>query len=192
MATKIDLLTEFEAASSLDRTALERVRLDASEIAIIPFTTVAEEIDIHYCKEPDLTDYIACNGKNCFLCQIGARRRRGICCRSSYRPRASSGCCPLATSLRPRSLWPQLAQVLKDGSRKAVFVSRVQGDSYTVTAVPLQDDVEDGAEVIKTFLENHQKGTIELASVFPKVTNEQLAAIPEIDRMLKLKGIKVG
>ena len=58
--------------------------------------------------------------------------------------------------------------------------------------MPLQDDVADGAEVIKTFLEDHQKGTIQLDSVFPKATNEQLAAIPEIDRMLKLKQIKVG
>jgi hypothetical protein len=190
VATKIDLLTEFEAASSLDRTALERVRLDASEIAIIPFTTVAEEIDLHYCKEPDLTDYIACNGKNCVLCQIGrAKTTRHLL--PVFLPASGIiGVLPVSHSLRPRSLWPQLAQALKDGSRKAVFVSRVQGDSYTVTAVPLQDDVEDGAEVIKTFLENHQKGTIELASVFPKATNEQLAAIPEIDRMLKLRRIK--
>ena len=64
----------------------------------------------------------------------------------------------------------------------------MQGDSYTVTSMPLQADVADGAEVIKTFLEDHQKGTIQLDSVFPKVTNEQLAAIPEIDRMLKLRG----
>jgi hypothetical protein len=190
VATKIDLLTEFEA-SSLDRTALERVRLDESETAIIPFTTEAEGLDLHYCKEPDLTDYIACNGKNCILCQIGrAKTTRHLL--PVFLPASGLiGVLPVSPSLRPRSLWPQLAQALKDGSRKAIFVSRVQGDSYTVTAVPLQDDVADGAEVIKTFLENHQKGTIELASVFPMVTNEQLAAIPEIDRMLKLRGIKV-
>ena len=191
MATKIDLLTEFEAASSLDRTALERVRLDASEIAIIPFTTEAEGLDLHYCKEPDLTDYVACNGKNCVLCQIGrAKTTRHLL--PVFLPASGIiGVLPVSPSLRPRSLWPQLAQALKDGSRKAVFVSRVQGDSYTVTAVPLQDDVEDGTDAIKLFLDKYKNGLIKLDSVFPKATNEQLAAIPEIDRMLKLRGIKV-
>ncbi|HMD61622.1 MAG TPA: hypothetical protein VKG78_09330 [Opitutaceae bacterium] len=102
------------------------------------------------------------------------------------------GVLPVPTGIRPRALWPQLVQVLKDGLRRAVFISRLQGDSYTVTSMPLQADVADGAEVIKTFLEDHQKGTIQLDSIFPRITNEQLAAIPEIDRMLKLRGIKVG
>ena len=86
---------------------------------------------------------------------------------------------------------PEPETGLPNAYRKAVFVSRVQGDSYTVTAVPLQDDVEDGTDAIKLFLDKYKNGLIKLDSVFPKATNEQLAAIPEIDRMLKLRGIKV-
>ena len=188
MAKKIDLVKDFEAMVN-GPPALERVRLNASQIAIIPFTTESDEIDLHYCGEPDLNDYVACNGENCHLCKIGrekvTRRLLPVFLPASH----AVGVLPVGTSLRPRSLWPQLVNILKDGSRKAVFVSRVQGDSYTVTAVPLQDDVEDGADAIKTFLENHQKGTVRLESVFPVVTNEQLAALPEIAAMLKLKGI---
>lgn len=192
MAKTIDLLKEFEAASSLNRTALERVRLNASEIAIIPFTTKSEEINLHYCGEPDLKDYVACNGENCYLCKIG-RENVTRCLLPVYLPASHAvGVLPVSPIVRPRALWPQLFNVLKDGSRKAVFVSRAQGDSYSVTAVPLQDDVADGAEVIKTFLEDHQKGTIQLDSVYPKVANEELARLPEIAAMLKLKGIKVG
>ena len=188
MSKKIDLVKDFEAMAN---GALERVRLDASEIAIIPFTAEAERVDIHYCKEPDINDYVICNGGDCFLCKI--RREKTVRqLLPVYIPASGVvGVLPIPTSLRPQSLWPQLVNVLKDGSRKAVFISRLHGDSYTVTAVPLQDDVADGAEVIKTFLEDHQKGMIQLDSVFPKATNEQLAAIPEIDRMLKLRGIKV-
>ena len=72
MSKKIDLVKDFEA---MVNGALERVRLDASEIAIIPFTAEAEWVDIHYCKEPDINDYVICNGGDCFLCKIGARRR---------------------------------------------------------------------------------------------------------------------
>ena len=187
MSKKIDLVKDFEAMVN-GSPALERVRLDASEVAIIPFTAEAAQVDIHYCKEPDINDYIACNGENCPLCKIGREKvtRRLL---PVYLPASHAvGVLPVGTSLRPRSLWPQLAQVLKDGSRKAIFISRLQGDSYIVRAVSLQADVEDGAEVIKTFLEDHQKGTIELDSVFPKVANEELARLPEIAAMLKLKG----
>ena len=191
MSKKIDFVKDFEAMVN-GSPALERVRLDASEVAIIPFTAEAAQVDIHYCKEPDINDYVACNGENCPLCKIGREKvtRRLL---PVYLPASHAvGVLPVGTSLRPRALWPQLAQVLKDGLRRAVFISRVQGDSYTVTSMPLQADVADGAEVIKTFLEDHQKGTIQLDSVYPKVTNEQLAAISGIAAMLKLRGIKVG
>jgi hypothetical protein len=186
---KIDLVKDFEAMVN-GSPALERVRLDASETAIIPFTAEAERVEIHYCKEPDINDYVICNGVDCFLCKI-AREKTVRLLLPVYLPVSGVvGVLPVGTSLRPRSLWPQLAQVLKDGSRMAVFISRLQGDSYTVAAEPLRDDVEDGAEVINAFRENRKKGTIQLDSVYPKVSNEQLAAIPEIDRMLKLRGIK--
>jgi hypothetical protein len=189
MAHKIDLVKELETVVN-GSPDLERVRLDASQLAIIPFTSEAEPIDIHYCREPDIADYIVCNGNDCYLCKIGREKvTRNLL--PVYLPTSHAvGVLPVGTSLRPRSLWPQLVNVLKDGSRKAVFVSRMQGDSYTVTAVPLQDDVEDGADVIKSFLENHKKGTVRLESVFTVVANEELARIPEIAEMLKLKGVR--
>ena len=49
MAKKIDLVKDFEAMVN-GSPALERVRLDASEVAIIPFTAEAAQVDIHYCK----------------------------------------------------------------------------------------------------------------------------------------------
>ena len=157
-----------------------------------PFTSEAEPIDIHYCKEPDINDYIACNGKNCHLCKIGREKvtRRLL---PVYIPASHAvGVLPVGTSLRPRALWPQLAQVLQDGLKRAVFISRVQGDSYTVTSTPLQDDVEDGAEVIKTFLEDYQKGTIQTRLGLLQGRQRGSGSVPEIAAMLRLRGIKVG
>ena len=73
MAKKIDLVKDFEAMVN-GPPALERVRPNASQIAIIPFTAESAEIDIHYCREPDINDYVACNGENCHLCKIGAKK----------------------------------------------------------------------------------------------------------------------
>ena len=43
--------------------------------------------------------------------------------------------------------------------------------------------------MIKAFLAEYAAGRIALDSVYPKVANEELARLPEIAAMLKLKGI---
>jgi hypothetical protein len=192
LKSKINLVKEFEAAAADGRSALERVRIDASETAIVPFTAEAEQVDIHYCKEPDLNDYITCNGKNCVLCKIGREKtvRRLL---PVYLPASGIvGVLPVSPSLRPRALWPQLFEAMKDGTEKALFISRIQSDGFSVSAVSLPEDADAGEATIAAFLKDYEAGRIELASVYPHVDNESLAAIPEIARMLKLKGIKVG
>jgi hypothetical protein len=81
---------------------------------------------------------------------------------------------------------------MKEGTEKALFISRIQSDGFSVSAVSLPDDADAGETTIAAFLKDYEAGRIELASVYPHVDNQSLAAIPEIARMLKLKGIKVG
>jgi hypothetical protein len=189
MGRKVNLVTELEAAGS-DRSGLERVRLGSDEVALIPFTDEAEEIDLHYCREVDIADYAACNGAGCLLCRIGrdkvTRRLLPI-----YLPAARAvAILPVSPSLRPGSLWPQLAAALTGEAPRAVFVAREQGDRHRVSAVPLADDVDAGEGVIQAFLAEYTTGRVALDSVYPKVSNEELARLPEIAEMLKLKGIR--
>jgi hypothetical protein len=192
VAKKIDLVKEFEAAAEDGRSALERVRIDASEMAVVPFTAEAEQVDIHYCKDPDINDYVICNGPGCILCKIGREKsvRRLL---PVYLPASGVvGVLPVSPSLRPRALWPQLVEAMKDGTEKVLFISRIQSDGFSVSAVSLPEDADAGEATIAAFLKDYEAGRIELASVYPHVDNDALAAIPEIARMLKLKGIKVG
>ena len=41
---------------------------------MIPFTAAAEEVELHYCREPDVIDYVHCNGPACVLCQVGREK----------------------------------------------------------------------------------------------------------------------
>ena len=61
---------------------------------------------------------------------------------------------------------------------------------YVVSTRELEDDVDGGEAVIKQFQEEYNKGTYTLSSLYQKLDNEQLATIPEIAKVLRLKGYK--
>ena len=126
MGRKVNLVKELEAAGS-DWSGLERVRLGSDEVALIPFTDEAEEIDLHYCREADIADYAACNGAGCLLCRIGRDKvtRRLL---PVYLPAARAvAVLPVSPNRRPGSLGPQLAEALKGEAPHAVFVCASRG-----------------------------------------------------------------
>jgi hypothetical protein len=189
MGQKVNLIKALEAAGS-EPSGLERVRISSDEIALIPFTADAEEVDLHYCREPDINDYVTCNGPGCLLCRIGREKvkRRML---PVYVPAARAvGVLPVSTSLRPGALWPQLAEALKGEEPRAVFVVREQGERHRVLVVPLAADVDAGEKAIGDFQAEYEAGHIALDSVYPRVPNEELARLPEIAEMLKLKGVR--
>jgi hypothetical protein len=191
MGKKVNLLEALGAYGS-ERPGLERVRLGNDEAALIPFTAEGEEVDLHFCDEPDINDYVACNGPGCPLCSIGRKqvKRRLL---PVYVPGARAvGVLPVSTSLRPGSLWPQLADALNGEEPHVVFVTRDPGERYRVSAVPLRDDVEAGEGAIKEFLADYKAGHIVLDSVYQRISNEELARLPDVAVMLKLKGITLG
>jgi hypothetical protein len=90
--------------------------------------------------------------------------------------------------LRPQ-LMPALRRV-KQGERLLLTISRPERGKFVVTTQPLPPDADDGAHKIKEFLDKFANGVVDLAVVFPRLCNEELAAIPKIANALKAKGIK--
>ena len=169
---------------------LERVRLDETETAIITFTHKGEEVSIHYCEEPEICDSVLCLGTECLLCRIGKKRDERLLL-PVYRPTARCiAVLPLSRSLRPRGLLPQLAPLLEQNKPSLAFILR-HGHKYTVSTSDLPEDVDAGETLIQEFLTNYAAGNFELASVYPRLTNEQLASVPAIDEMARLKSINI-
>ena len=194
MSKKIDLVKDFEAMVN-GSPALDRVRLDASEVAIIPFTAEAAQVDIHYCKEPDINDYVICNGGRLLPLQDRSREDGEATAMPVYMPAARAvGVLPVRTSLRPRALWPQLAQVLKDGLRRRLYSSR--GCRATATPsrpVPLQADVDRRRRgAITDLLGRPPEGDDPTGLRLPQGHQRAARGDPRDRRMLQLKGIKVG
>ena len=189
MGQKVNLIKALEAAGS-ESPGLERVRIGSDEVALIPFTAEAEEVVVHFCAEPDINDYVRCNGPGCLLCRIGRDKVRRRLLPVYVPGERAVRVLPVSTSLRPGALWPQLAEALKGEEPRAVFVTREQRERHRVSFVPLAADVDAGEEAIRDFLAEDRAGRVELEAVYPRVANEELARVPEIAEKLKLKGIR--
>jgi len=183
--SKIDILDFLPGAI---QASIELVRLDRNETPIIPFTSEAVDAHLHYCQEPEIGGYIHCNGRDCVLCRVGKKKDQRSLIPVYLPASASVGVLPVSPSLRPHALLPQLANVLKADNPMVMFVSR-DGSRFIVSSRELSDDTDHGESVIQKFKEDHEVGRVDLSAVYPRIENNQLAAISEIARLLALKGL---
>ena len=125
MGQQVDLLKEFlEAGNPADQGGLDRVRLGSDEVVVYMFTSIAEKVDLHFCSEADINDYVLCNGNGCILCQIG-RNLDQRWLMAVYMPEARAvAVLPVSLSHRPHALLPQLMDVLKIPEPQVVFIRR--------------------------------------------------------------------
>ena len=98
---------------------------------------------------------------------------------------------PVSPSLRPNALLPQLANILKAEKPTVAFVAR-HGQRFAVSSSPLADDADAGEERIKNFLAGYETGKLDPTSVYQRFSNDQLATLPKVAEMAKLKGIEVS
>ena len=103
---------------------LEVIKVTESEIALIPFTSNAESLDLHYCSETEISSYVHCLGTGWLLCQVGRKKDPRLLL-PVYLPTANAvGVLPLSRSLRPFALLPQLGPILQANKPMVAFVRR--------------------------------------------------------------------
>ena len=188
MTTEINIL---DALTGDAEPTLELIRLDESDLALVFFTPKSVKVTVHYCHESEIRGYAHCLENDCVLCRIG-RRRDDRYLLPAYLPAAGTvGVLPVPTSLRPNALLPQLAPILEADKPMVAFVTRRDRSKYTVTSAELPDAASGGEHLIKKFLEDYEKGEVQLDSIFQRLENKQLASVSEIAEMMKLKGIEL-
>jgi hypothetical protein len=97
--------------------------------------------------------------------------------------------------MRPFALRPQLLPVLrqvKEGRARLLLSVRSEQMKFHVGVAELPPDVDDGAAKVQRFLDQTERGEVDLSSVYPRHDNEALAALPEIATRLAVKGRKAG
>jgi len=181
---------EVEAARSPD--SLPEIRLDANERFLVPFTTSVVTVQTHFLDLPGHWGYVRCNGPDCVLCRVG-RKQDSRDLLPVYDVIAKSvGVLPVSPSVLTESLKSQLLPALrqlKADKRVLIAVRKLDRTGFSVALLDLPEGADDGASEIARFLEAHAGGTVELARIYRQLSNQELAAIPEIATSMRLKGV---
>lgn len=175
--------------------SIAAIRLDGNERLVIPFTASVVRVKVHYLNSASIRDYTHCNGDGCILCRLARQPETRDLLPVYDAVDKVVGVLPISTNLRANSLRPQLMAVLqrlKDQPRVLLGLRKADNVRFTVATYDLPENADDGADVILRFMEDFDAGKIDLGSVFTRLSNDELAAIPEIAGAMTLKGIKAS
>jgi hypothetical protein len=189
----VDGLDLWESEADRGRAApLSDVRLDGNRRLLIPFTTSMVRATVHYLDYASLRGYVHCNAPDCLLCRIGRQQdQRDLWPVYDVTERAVA-VLPVGPDMRPSALRPQLAPVLRQvrEGKEAILlaVCKPERSRYIVSTQPLARGAE-GAATIQAFLKDCEGGRVNLAGVFPRLANEDLARVPDVARILEMMGL---
>lgn len=169
------------------------LRIDGNERLLIPFTTSMVRCPLHFLDYPTLRGYVHCNGRDCLLCQIGRQPEvRDLWPVYDALDRVV-GVLPISTNLRGQAMRPLITPVLRQLKEArepmVIAIRRLDMARYDVRSFPLPADVDNGATVIQAFTRQMESSSVDLAGVYPRMANDDLAGLPEVATALKLKGI---
>jgi hypothetical protein len=179
-------------AGSQNFSSLSALRLDANERLLVPFSVQMQHAEVHYLDYPSVRGYFHCNGGGCLLCRIGNQKDvRDLW--PVYDVLAQAVVVlPISRCVRPRALRPQLTPVLRalqDGEYPVLLGIRREGYKFFVSTTELPSDADAGVATWQAFLKQLEEGKVDLGSVYPRTSNELLARIPEVARIMHFRGI---
>jgi hypothetical protein len=190
MSNRVDLLAQWgDGDRGPDRRPVRLLRLDSNQVGVIPFVTDVTPVKVHYCDQVELKMYLQCNGPDCILCRAGRKAEERFLL-PVYVPTEAAVCAlPISPASKPGALRPQIMPILRSGKRVAVFIRKADVLTFEVSTVELTEGADDGAKAIAEFKRSWDAKEIDLALAYPKMHNCDLAQIPSIAAMLRLKGI---
>jgi hypothetical protein len=189
-----DALAAWRAEAGAAPVGLEEVRLDQNERLLVPFTTSMARTTVHYLDFASQRGYVRCNGKGCLLCRVGRKADLRDLLPVYDVIAKSVGVLAVPLNIRPQALKPQLIPAIARvaaNERLLLAIRKIDGYRFTVAALPLPEEADDGAERIAEFLERLESGSADLTTVYVQLSNDELAALPEVAILVKARGIKL-
>jgi hypothetical protein len=175
--------------------ALPVVRLTLNETLLLIFCASMLRVMLHYVNGSTFRSYVRCPGTGCLLCRLGYQvEQRDLL--PVYDPiERVVAVLPVGPNVRPAALRPQLMPVLRqvdqEGARPVlVGVRKPDNVTFAVSTHELPDGADDGAAVVKAFHEQLEAGQIDLASAYPLLSADDLAAMPEVKARMRLLGVQ--
>jgi len=173
--------------------ALEIARLSGDDTAVVLFTSTAMPVKVHYVDHDGVQGYVVCNGADCVLCRAGKTADERFLLPVYLPAIGRVGVLPISPASRPGALRPQIMPALKSGRRVVLLISKPDRLTFRVRAVDLTDDMDDGAAAVKEFRRRMEAGEVDLTSVYARLDNAGMEAMPGVAAMLKIReGINRG
>jgi len=172
--------------------SFELVRFTRQEVAVIPFTSTIAVVKLHYNDEPEARGYVHCNGTECALCRLGRTVEERVLLPVFLPGQGKIGIISISKSSRPGAIRPQLLPLLRSEKRLVLFIKKVDQMNFKVGSSEVDPKAFGCDRPIEDFQRKLEAGEIDLTSVYPHQSNEALARVPGINRMLQLKGVPVG
>jgi hypothetical protein len=191
----VDGLSLWESESQGNQAALSLIRVDGNERLLIPFTSLMSRAEVHFVDASTVKSYFHCNRADCVLCRAGLWKDTRDLWPVYDLVDQAIGVLAITPNMRAGSLRSQLLPILrkaKDVQERFLLSIRQEKQKFTLSTTPLPDDVEDGAARIDQFVKQLAAGEVDLGSVYPRYSNEELASIAEIATRLAVKGIKAA
>jgi hypothetical protein len=176
----------FNQVQTVAQPVIPHVRFNRNETAVGFFTPYIEPVVLHF--NEDYGHYVQCNGDVCYSCQSGKGKVEKIL-HPVFLPQTNSfGVLAISTDDRPKALLPQIKNSVAHGKTTLAFITREQGDFFSVTQGQAENGLNLDQSRIDQLLAQIDSGSVVLSDLYPKVSNEELAQSPEVVRMLELKG----
>lgn len=203
LASTVDALdlwgAEARSADGLRGQDIRLARFGDNEGLYLLFMRSLVRAVVHYLDSASYRGYLLCNdpgsnGEGCHLCRAG-RKPSVIDLLPAYDAlERRVVVLPITSNERPGALRPQLAPILRqmaqqDAPSLLVGISKASTGRFLVNTFPLPEGADDGVAVIAPFCDRFAAGEIDLTGVYTHLSNEELAAIPEIAAGLRLRGI---
>lgn len=175
--------------------SLQLLRLDNNDRLLVPFTGNILPINVHWWDGTN-RGYYQCNGGDCILCRIGRGRQQKHLLPLYDVMSQTVGVLAISEAKGPNALRPKLMEMLEvakanPGKTLLVTIRAATSAIYSVHWSDLPPGADDGRSVIKDFAERLQAGTVQLGSVYQKLSNEELASLPDIANFIATRGISL-
>jgi hypothetical protein len=171
------------------------VRTDGNERLLVVFTADVVRVELHYLDGADLRGYVHCNGQGCTLCRIGRQKDQRDLLPVYSVEESAVAVLPVPPNQRPAALRPLLAPVLRrlldGGPPVLVALRRLDMGKFSLAILPLPDTLRDVvAEAVAAFRSQLEAGAVDLAGAFQRLSNAELAAVPQVALVLRARGIE--
>lgn len=158
-------------------------RIGSNPRLLVIFTHQAVKVQLHHLDSSEFKGHLRCNGQSCVLCKAGYHTFPKVIY-PVYNPLTHRvELLSVDESYELDSTLAKLRPLIKPGAMTAMLIKHTDF-VFTIIERELLPSMTPDAGVIERFLNEWEQGLLDLASIYKRMDNDELKAIPEVAMVL--------